>query len=665
MIEPKYKWNIKYQDSKDIIDKLLNLRGVLDRDAFLNGTLSSLKPPFLFPSMQETVERILKAVSSKESICVYGDYDADGVTSTAILYHFLSSLFAIVSYYIPNRLDEGYGMNEEAIRKIAAEGTTLIITVDNGIAATGEIQLASSLGIDVIVTDHHEPQEVLPEAYSILNPKLLPNYINIAGVAVSYKLIMGIKEELAKRDSGYTVNSDEYLDLVTIGTISDMMVLQGENRVIAKYGLSMIKNTKNVGLIELLKISGIYEKEILSVTDVGFIIAPKLNAAGRLGNAEVALRLLLAEDQEEAKLLAKKLYDLNSERQKQEQAILEEIAKMDVSALDPVIVLSSANWSSGVIGIVAAKLAEKYYRPVILLCEEEGELSGSARSIPGVNIFELIESCKKHLIRFGGHDGAAGLSLMKEELEPFKKQILKQAKKMDPAVFTPSIDVDATISLSEISLAFIQEMDVLKPFGMGNPEPVFWTSGVIKTADLIGKSRNHLKLRLLDEKVDLDLVGFNKMDYYPNLIPGKRVEVIGNISINEFNGRLIPQMQILDLKSPDDEIVEVKQNYEKFRKDLSEGEELGEKYITRQKVTDIFKHLKYLEKLNKDCTNIFHMNHNLKDLNLCELFMSLEILKELEIIEYDVNDAKYELRFKILDHKNELSNSKLYQKYCV
>lgn len=562
MLKPQSRWIVRKQDEaavqqlaesleiSSLAATLLVNRGFADAhsaEQFMHPENGSFHDPFLFSGMETAVRRIKEAVEKKELILVYGDYDADGVTSTSVLITALRDLGAEVRFYIPNRFTEGYGPNSDAFKKAAGEGVRLIITVDNGIAGLSEARLARELGMDLIITDHHEPGPEIPEALAIIHPNIPGEqypFKGLAGVGVAFKLAHALYGELPIH----------LLDLAVIGTIADLVPLTGENRIIASLGLRQLAQTVRPGLQALCKEAGAKLSEA-DEESVGFVIGPRLNAAGRLGSAEPAARLLMTEDPNEAHVLAVEIDAMNTERKELVAAIAAEAAELAEeqmkSGKDRVIVVCKPGWNAGVIGIVASKLVEAYYRPVIVLsCQEEkGLAKGSARSIPGFDLFENLSQCRDILPHFGGHTMAAGMTLAIEDVEELRKRMNDlAARKLSAEDLIPAIELDAEISLEDINLKTIEQLDLLAPYGMGNPKPQFLIKGA-EPADIrkIGASKNHLKLNVQKDGHLLDGVGFGLGGKADEISPLSSVSLIGQLAINEWNNIRKPQMFVKDL----------------------------------------------------------------------------------------------------------------------
>lgn len=455
---------------------LLDVRGINTPEAveaFLSDELS-FDNPFDIKDMDKAVERITRAVENGEKICIYGDYDADGVTSTALLYQYLDTLGGDVSFYIPSRADEGYGLNIEAVKSLAESKVSLLITVDNGVSAYDEIELANSLSMDVVVTDHHTVPDRLPNAVAVVNPHrkdCKSTFKELSGVGVVFKLILAIEGEYADIE----MLADEYADIATLGTIGDIVSLTGENRTIVKHGLKRINNCDRTGLIELIKASGCSEKELTS-TDISFSIVPRINAGGRLGLSHKSVELLLADDEEFAANIAANLSDDNSQRQKIEQDILKDIDSVIFNVPDilrrPLIIIEGENWHQGVIGIIAAKIKGNFGKPCIVI-SKEGEMSrASGRSIEGFALNDALFACSEHLTHFGGHKMAVGFSLKTADIDKFKKAIFEYYDSLD-TLFLPTVNIDFKLNPALLNLELVDALSMLEPYGAGNPSPLF------------------------------------------------------------------------------------------------------------------------------------------------------------------------------------------------
>lgn len=554
------KWQIYQVDNEKIeelqkkynINKLLATiianRGITGEqiNKFLNPKRSDFYNPYGMPDMEIAVERIEKAIKNQEKTIIYGDYDVDGITSVTVLKSFLEERGLQVGVYIPNRLEEGYGLNKEAVEKISKQGYTLMITVDCGISAVEEVKYANELGIETIITDHHEPGNEIPEAMAIVDAKRKDNTYpcrNLAGVGVVFKLIQAISIKIGLEEKEYL----KYLDIVCIGTISDIVPLTDENRVIVKLGLKLVEQTRNLGLRAILQATG-YNK-IDSIT-ISFGIAPRINACGRMGHQEEALKLFLSKDINEVNMLTQKLNEYNKIRQEIEKNIFSDaIVQIEEKKLENknTIVLMGKNWHHGVIGIVASKITEMYFKPSILLCEEDDYGKGSGRSIPGFDLYETLTECKESIDRFGGHSMAVGITVKKEKFNEFKEKLEQIAKEKNIEEIVPILKIDAQINLDEISRDMVESLKELEPFGEENKTPLFLFRNLKINSIRALTEGKHLKLTLKDNKNIVNAIGFNLGEYSNEYKIGDRIDVVGNLEINSFNGVENIQINIKDL----------------------------------------------------------------------------------------------------------------------
>lgn len=532
----------------EIIAKILINRGIVVENAidkFLHPKLEDLNDPFLLNDMEIAVNRIIEAHQNKEKITIYGDYDVDGITSIATLSKFLTELGVENDYYLPNRLEEGYGLNNNALEKIANRGTKLLITVDCGISAYDEIEYAKTLGLDVIVTDHHECPEKLPNALAVIDPKREDStypFSSLAGVGVTFKLIHAISLKLNLDRKKYL----KYLDIVCLGTVADIVPLVSENRIIVNYGLILIRETRNIGLKALISATGY---SYIDSTAISFGLAPRINACGRMGEAEIALKLLLTQSPEEAIQIANELNALNKERQEVEKKIFNEAVEIIENGKlyeNDIIVVGSKNWHHGVIGIVASKITELYYKPSVLISFDDGVGKGSGRSIEGFDLHEALTMCAEYLDKFGGHEMAIGLSLEEVNFENFKNKIQKIAtEKMDKEA-TPSVKIDAVILPKDITKRVYDEMKLLEPYGESNSSPIFACKNLrVESVRLLSNDK-HLRLTLKDGNIILNAIGFNLGDKKVRL--GDKVDLAFAIEINNFNNIESVQMNLKDIK---------------------------------------------------------------------------------------------------------------------
>ncbi|MHB8156269.1 MAG: single-stranded-DNA-specific exonuclease RecJ [Desulfocucumaceae bacterium] len=526
---------------------------VVEARHFLEGGLDLMHDPFQMADMEAAAGRISLALDHREKILVYGDYDADGTTATAILLKVLNKLGAQVGHYIPNRMEEGYGLHLEALRRAGRDGYTLVVTVDCGISAGEEVaQNGAENGPDIIITDHHEPPAALPGAVAVINPKRADCYYQfkeLAGVGVALKLAQAL---LSKR--GYRADEWlEYLDLACLGTVADIVPLTGENRIIVKYGLAALANTNSTGIKALIEISGI-KPESLGTREVGFALAPRLNAAGRIGDAGLAVKLFLTDDPVEAGDLAALLNKGNQERQRIESAVLAEA--MGLLDSDPglsagrVIVLANEGWHSGVVGIVSSRLVDKYYKPVLMIALEGSQGKGSGRSIAGFHLYNALNHCGGQLVKFGGHEQAAGFTIMSDRVEEFREAINRYARQfIDDSVFVPGMELDAMVSLGEINEDLVREMQLLAPFGCCNPGPVLACRGAeLVSHREIGKNGGHLKLMIREKGAVFDGIAFKQASCAPEIAAAAEVDVAFLPAFNEWKGRRSIQLEVKDIR---------------------------------------------------------------------------------------------------------------------
>ena len=542
-IKSKYKVN-------QLLSTILANRNILKEEdirLFLNPTRNDFYNPFLITDMDIAVNRIIKAIENKENITIYGDYDVDGITSITVLKSFLNDIGVETNTYIPNRLIEGYGLNKEAINKISKKGCNLMITVDCGISAIEEIEYANSLGIETIITDHHEAGNEIPKAIAVIDNKRKDSkypFRELAGVGVVFKLIQAIGITLKLKEESYL----KYLDIVCIGTISDIVPLVDENRVIAKLGLLLVAQTKNIGLRSIINSSG-YNK--IDSNTISFGVAPRINACGRMGKAEEALELFLSKDKNEVNELTNKLNEHNRKRQETEKTIFENaVEKIKEEHLDEnkAIIVGGENWHHGVIGIVSSKITEMYFKPSILFSfEEDGIGKGSGRSIPGFDLHEALMKCSDTIEKFGGHSMAVGITVKKDNLEKFKKEFEQIATQSKIDEIIPIINIDAKVDLSDIDKEMVESLKQLEPFGEANKMPVFAFKNLKIDSIRALSEGKHLKLTLKDNNYIINAIGFN-IGYLANEYRiGDKIDVAGVLEINTFNGVDNLQINIKDI----------------------------------------------------------------------------------------------------------------------
>lgn len=529
---------------KDAIARIIISRGLKSEteiNDFLRPSLNTLPIPSMLKDLKKGAERVAKAIFNKEKIAVYGDYDADGVTACAVMYLFLKKIGADVLYYLPDRFEDGYSLNKKAIDDFKGIGVDIIITVDCGISDYELVEYGNNLGIDFIITDHHNVPKRLPPAYAVINPKREDSnfpFKEMSGVGVAFYFLIKLRKVL--REAGFfTKNKEpnlrEYLDLVAIGTISDMVPILGPNRVFVKYGIEEIKNSNKVGVRSLLKELNI---ENLDTRLITFRITPRLNAPGRMSNPKHAFELLISDNEETAKELVRTLNNENNRRQKEEEKMIKDALKMIDDGNDCLVyVLYSPEWHPGVLGIVASKLLERYNKPFFIFCDEEkGIIKGSGRSVPGFPLTEVIGEISNNLLSFGGHDMACGLSLRKEFLKDFDISINELAKRylLNDDVCN-YCKIDTVLDVNEIDELFFEQLALLEPFGKGNPEPTFLISKVkVEHLRPVGQKENHMKLQLSKDGKIFSGIGFSMFN--DALKSGSYLDIIGLPKMSSYNG---------------------------------------------------------------------------------------------------------------------------------
>ncbi len=533
-----------------IVAALLGNRDITDieeaRKFLFDSTVDSLHDPFFLKGMTKLVARINQAKEKQEHVMVFGDYDVDGVTSSTLMRKVLEQMGIEITNHIPHRMEDGYGLNEDVAKKAHDKGVTLFITVDCGITAITEVEKINSFGIDVIIIDHHEPSiEGIPPAYAIVNPKQKDcsyPFTELATVGLVSKVIHALT---GKPDLNV-------MDLVAIGTIADVVPLRGENRVLVKCGLPLVNKTKNYGLRALLRATKLDTKQI-SPFHIGFVIGPRINAAGRMDSAHEALDLFLCKDDESAERQVKILEGHNRDRQRMQQEVVQEaldIVEQEENFKDQkVIVLGKEGWHKGVIGIVASRLTDKYYRPSIVISIKDGVGTASARSIDGFHLHEAIEKCSNCLENFGGHQAAAGLTIKEENIDPFRKLINEVASKtIISKKIDPTLDIDLEIQLKHIDLDLTQIVDDMQPFGEGNPQPIFCSKRLMVRGrpQILGKGT--LKFWVTDGEKSFSAVGFGMADYEKLVRDADRIDLAFNLSIDDWNKAPVPQLMIKDIK---------------------------------------------------------------------------------------------------------------------
>jgi single-stranded-DNA-specific exonuclease len=533
-----------------LIARLLVNRGVtepLDAENFLKSGLDGLIDPFLMKDMDVAVARIRKARDHHEKVLVFGDYDVDGVTSSTVLHQALVKLGIDVMHHIPHRMTDGYGLNHEIALFAREQGVSLLISIDCGTTAVSEIEGLQTQGIDVIVIDHHQPdQGILPPAVALVNPKR-PGcpypFKELASVGLAFKVTQALFGRIP----------EEVLDLVTIGTVADVVPLVGENRILVKNGLPCIAKTANIGLQELLAVSKIQGKTI-SPFSIGFVLGPRINASGRMDSALIALDLFLSGDRLEARRLAGELNRLNLERQKTQREVVQEALEIVEATFDAdydkVIVLGKEGWHKGVLGIVASRLTEKYERPSVVISIKDGMGTASARSVQGFHLHEALTGCAECLENFGGHQGAAGLTIRAENVDPFRDMInrLARAITVDKPLL-PMLNIDAEIPLTMLDVGLIHSIDQLEPFGEGNPQPVFCAHGLMVKSYPSVMGKDTIKFWVTDGSVTISAVGFGMgAKFASRILPGKKIDLCFQVMVDDWKKEPTPQLKIKDIR---------------------------------------------------------------------------------------------------------------------
>lgn len=533
-----------------IVAKLLINRGLGDPHKarqFLVADMESLLSPWDLKGMREAVACVTKTMDEGGSIVVYGDYDVDGITATSVVYRFLKRCGASVSYYIPERQSEGYGLNLEALEGLIAKGTDLVITVDCGISSYDIVEAVRDR-LALVITDHHEAPALIPRAVAVVDHKQ-PNCPypdkNLAGVGVAYKLCQAIWQER----TGEVYQAD--LDIVALGTVADVVPLVGENRILVKAGLSKMQLQPNRGMEALINVAGLKDRKI-TAGHIGYTLAPRLNAAGRVAHATRAVELLTTPSQEEAYEIAEELQETNLERQALERDI-HEMARQDVLKQGPdadyVVVVGGQDWHPGVIGIVASRLVEEFYKPTLVISIKDGIGKGSCRSIDNCNIYEALQSAEDILIQFGGHQAAAGFSIKEDKIPALRERLAQYCKEhLAETDYLPIVDIDSQVAIDDIDVPLIEEIETLEPYGMANPTPVLaLEEATISDLFLMGQQKKHAKVLLEREDSTIDAIAWNRPDLHASFFPGDRVKVAFTVQKNEWNGHVSPQLMIQDM----------------------------------------------------------------------------------------------------------------------
>ena len=568
-----YRWNYStltndQKNKKDELAKELNLhpvlaellirRGIATKEkaiGFLYPELKDLHDPFLMPDMDMAIMRIERALGNKERILIYGDYDVDGTTAVSLVYKFFRGITNNIDYYIPDRYDEGYGISFQGIDYAVETGVKLIISLDCGIKAISKVAYAKEKGIDFIICDHHMPDEKLPDAVAVVDAKRIDSiypYSDLSGCGVGFKLVHAFSQR-----NGYPFSDIEpLLDLVAVSIASDIVPLTGENRILMYHGLKQLNSNPSFGLRGIIEICGLQRKQI-TVNDIVFKIGPRINASGRMMNGKEAVDLMIENDMTSAREKSKNIDKYNEDRRELDKKITDEAIAYIDSHIEIIqqksVVIYNETWHKGIVGIVASRLTEKYYRPAVVLTKSGGMISGSARSVPGFDVYKAIEACRDILENFGGHTYAAGLTLKEENLQEFTRRFnMLSFDGVEARMMLPQITVDAEISLSQISPVLIGGLDLFNPFGPENENPVFLTRGVYDAGNsrLVGRENRHIKLDIVDKTTDRPLPGiaFSQHDFFQRIKTGQPVDICYTIEENRHGGHSFTQLIVKDIK---------------------------------------------------------------------------------------------------------------------
>lgn len=641
--------------------------------AYMDCDLVHLHDPFLLAGMEDAVREVRASIANKEKIAVYGDYDVDGVTATCILIRYLRARDVDCVYYIPDRLGEGYGLNEAAIRALYEDGCRLLITVDSGITAVEEVALAQALGMRVIVTDHHECKNILPDAVAVINPRRegcgYP-FKELAGVGVAFKLVCALEH-------GRSAEAllEEYGDIVAVGTIADVMPLTGENRVIVANGLRRLRHTENLGLRALIRKLGLDDKP-LTANSVSFVMAPRINAAGRLGGAAVAARLFLTCDEAEAQELAEQLCELNRMRQEAENCIYEEIkTRMEAQpelAQHKALVLWGEGWHNGVIGIVASRLCDRYGMPCVLISLSGDTAKGSGRSIKGFNLYAALEHCAPLLDKYGGHELAVGLSLDGARLEAFAQALEEYAERASAGEdIVPSLTIDCLLQPGDLGMEEIRGLSALEPFGMGNPQPCFMLTGVILEELTPISHDHHVKMQLSKDGHVFFAFAFGMGLRGCPYVRGDRLDIAFSAEINRFRGRESVQLVIRDIRWAEDEEQcdrRCMEEYDRFAEGHSLAPDCAERLSpTRDDLVAVFRHVRARAERESLCAGVRTLYRHVRyesraGMNLGRFLVCMDVFDEFSIFRYERNGDEMVIRVLPTQGKIDINGSRILRK---
>lgn len=665
---PKARQALEAAGIPPLLAAILSARGITQPDQarrLLTPRAEPVLDPMLLRDMDRAAARVRRALETGEHLAVYGDYDVDGITSTCLLTDCLRSLGGQVTPYIPDRLEEGYGLNLEAIQTLAAQGVTLIVTVDCGITAVEEVQFAAGLGVDVVVTDHHECKDPLPAAAAVVDPHRSDcpyPFKGLAGVGVALKLAMAV----AGPEKGRQVFED-YADLAAVGTVADVMPMTGENRTIVQTGLAALAHPKRLGLAQLIQEAGLGERPITSVS-IGYTLAPRINAAGRMGKAALAGELLLTHSPQRAQELAQELCQLNRERQSIEGEIFQEsIQRLDHQPQQGAIVLADPEWHQGVVGIVASRLSEKYGCPTFMICLDQGMGKGSCRSWGGINLFELLMNCGDLLEGFGGHALAAGFVVREENIPALAQRLRQGVLDQQNGEEPPSVlETDGIVQPQQLDVASVEALDALEPCGTGNPRPVLVITGAhVQSAVQVGRGR-HLKLRLEARGCILDAIFFSADAAQLGVTPGCRVDVAFYPQINEFRGVRSVQLQVVDLHPALTRAQMERCVYEKYRRgELLSQDEAQSLLPSRSEFVCLWRYLEHQsagsgameDSLARITRSVAHASGQRELPNHTRI--CLEVMQERGLISLSGQAGRVHITLHRLEHKVDLEASEI------
>ncbi len=671
------QWIItKTKDPKQSVnDCLLSSRNINDIDAFLNPTYEQFYDPFTINEMEKVVERIISAIYAMEKIVIFGDYDVDGITSTAMLVKFIRELSNNIDYFIPHRLGQGYGLSIQAVNEVLLLKPDLLITVDCGVVSFDEVTLLKSEGVDVIITDHHQSKEQLPDAYAVLcNTRVDNTYKNpyLSSSGLTYKLLQALDTRLS-----LTKDLDEYLQLATLGLVADVVPLVGENRAMVSLGLKSLKETRVEGIKALFDIAGVNKNEPITTYHLGYMVCPRINATGRMDHAKTAVSLLLENSQRKATLLASKFDQLNKQRQIEQQRIYDEVLDKlhKIDDEHGVIILGNENWHHGIIGIVASKVQESTNRPVILLDIKDGIAKGSGRSIEGFDLVKALNYCSDYLIKYGGHEKAAGVTLDEENIDNFRSAMNEYYAQLDLSK-KHEIIIDLEISNDDITEEMINELNKLQPYGESNKRPTFLIRNVLfSTTRVIGKDKNHFKGQWY-----FDCLTFNCEKYMALLTSNQPYDIVCYPNINVWNNQKSIQLIVYDYQLSSGHDISLitcilavlhKSEYEKDlytflqnslkKNNLLHYAELiskeNELFITREDIIKVYKVAKKIDTLSA--------TDKIEQLSAYQVYLGMEILYELSLIDFTKKGLISFTNIIIKDKKQPLENSTLYNIFKV